>query len=80
MCNAGIGKGQSYWGLIQVSADTTDGMTAEKLAEFKKSLMDFMANYDSNISATLANGTTRENDLSHTTSICLQNIRAERGG
>lgn len=78
MCNAPVGKGQSYWGLIQVSPTDDGELSAAQIKEFKIRLTQFLDGVaqDSglDLEASLANGTTREDRLSPTSSLVLQNV------
>lgn len=81
MCTGPVGKGQSYWGLIQIKVPD-NGISEDQLNDFKVQLQKFLSGQSvgsplpQNVSATLANGTIKTDDQNDHTSIQLVNRSA----
>jgi len=81
MCTGPVGKGQSYWGLIQIQVPE-NGISESQLNDFKMELQKFLSGQSGssplpqNVSATLANGTIKTDDQNDNTSIQLKNRSA----
>ena len=81
MCTGPVGKGQSYWGLIQIKVPD-NGISESQLDDFKVQLQKFLSGQSvssplpQNVTATLANGTIKTDDQGDHTSIQLKNRSA----